>query len=223
MTTEPAPVDRYAELKAFVAEWHRAIEPGDGNSEAEIVEAEARLGFRLPEALRELYALLGKYDDIVSAHNRLVYLKDLYVEDDWLIVWEENQCVSLFAIKVDDLNVPNPLVWVLTDGEICPQDTPFPVTQAALLMVAYETLLAGRFCGLGEVDNIQERDALRRQAVPSPYPILTGHEIFHLDTHLVCFAGGNAVWLATKNAADLETAVEKWQQINWSYTSLEDE
>ncbi|MBC8137281.1 MAG: SMI1/KNR4 family protein [Fibrella sp.] len=221
--TETQTVDRYADLKAFIAEWHRPIEPGDGNTEGEIAEAEARLRFRLPEALRELYALIGKRDDITSEHNRLLRLKDLTIAGSWMIIWEENQNVYVCAIKGSNIALPNPLAWVLTDGEVFPQDKPAPITQTALLMVAYETFLAGRFCGLGEVENEQELNALRRQAVSSPHPVLMQHEIFHLDTCLVCFAGKNAVWLAAKNAVDFDAAIEKWQQIKWSYTSLEDE
>lgn len=67
--TEHESPDLYSDLKAFIAEWHRPIEPGDGNSEAEIVEAESRLGFRLPEAVRELYALIGNAEDITRGHN----------------------------------------------------------------------------------------------------------------------------------------------------------
>ena len=56
---EPTNEDRFAELKAFIAEWFRPLEPGDGCTEDEIIAAETRLGFRLPTPLREWYLMAG--------------------------------------------------------------------------------------------------------------------------------------------------------------------
>ena len=144
---EPRLIDRYADLRAFVAEWHRPLEPGDGNTEAEIVATEARLGFRLPEALRDLYMLVGKRDDITREYNRLVRLADLDVENGWLVVWEENQCVSLMAVSDSELHDPNPMVYMIlnpvADGKDiheCTNVSPF-----ALEMIAYETVIAGEW------------------------------------------------------------------------------
>ena len=221
--TNPQAVDRYADLKAFVAEWHRPLAPGDGYTEAEIAEAEARLGFRLPEALRELYALLGKREDITSGHNRLVYLQDLNVEDDWLVVWEENQCVSLFAIKTTDFALAEPLVWILTDGETSLQDKPFSVVQTALVMVAYETLLVGINSGVGNSKSKADIDDLKSLAIPTSHPVLTQYGILKLNELLLDFVGDNEVWIAARNRTELIQAIENYKNIEWSYTSLDDE
>jgi hypothetical protein len=90
--TDAPPVDRYAILEAFVAEWYRPIQPEDGYTEAEIVEAEGQLGFRLPEALREFYGLIGRNDELTGRQNYLASLDEdgiypIAFEDGFLLFW----------------------------------------------------------------------------------------------------------------------------------------
>ena len=107
--------DYWAEVKRFIAEWHRPLEAGDGYTEVQIQEAEARLGMRLPEALRELYLLLGKRDDIVRIYNRLLNLEKLKIVQGHLVFWTENQGVSDWCIKLENISLPNPFVscWMI--------------------------------------------------------------------------------------------------------------
>ncbi|MGF1428294.1 hypothetical protein [Kitasatospora sp. LaBMicrA B282] len=59
-------------LRSFAADWTgRPLRPADGLSEAELAAREALLGFRLPAALREGYALLGHRADLAAVHADL--------------------------------------------------------------------------------------------------------------------------------------------------------
>jgi hypothetical protein len=51
---------RWKRTADLIAEWQRPLREGDGLPLADIEAAERRLGFRLPEALREWYLLAGR-------------------------------------------------------------------------------------------------------------------------------------------------------------------
>ena len=81
----------------LVAKLLRPIEPGDGCSEQEIAEAEQRLGISLPQVLREYYLLGGQRADINQSFERLIPLSALYIKEDVLVFFEENQGVCLWG------------------------------------------------------------------------------------------------------------------------------
>ncbi len=63
--------DRWRLVDEFVEVWHRPLAPGDGYAEAELQAAEHRLGFGLPAAVREWYALAGRRADVWSVQDHL--------------------------------------------------------------------------------------------------------------------------------------------------------
>lgn len=230
--------DRYADLKAFVADWYRPIETKDGYTAEEIVEAERKIGFSLPISLRDLYQLIGKWDRITRLHNRLHRPAELYVEDGYLIVWSENQGVTNQGIPIENLSESDPKIVWLVDGEPIwctgneivwreegegiselPQDT---LSETALLMVALETLLIGKFSSVG----IGEEPEAVRQCVssmrPIPYPVLMRHRIFGLDDVLACEAGKNEIWVAARSENGLRAIIKKYGEIEWSTPWAED-
>ncbi len=223
-------MDRYADLKSFVAEWHRPIGPGDGNTESEIVEAEARLGFRLPEVLRELYALIGNAEDITRGHNRLVYLRDLIVEDKWLVVWEENQCVTVMAIQMDDLTGEDPPVYTL-NGDLSRtgwEPEYLPLTECALDMLAYEVLMASEWLAVdvmleGASETLDAKPFFRTKAKPTPYGVLNDSDYFYLDEVLLYSPGSIEEQIVAKTRDDLLAVMARYEGMCWSYTSLDDE
>jgi hypothetical protein len=102
--------DYWAEVKKFIAEWHRPLELGDGYSEEEIQEAEARLGIRFPEALRGWYRWAGKWYADMQEQDRQVPLSDLVWEEDVLVFHVENQYVCEWAIRREAFDQSNPPV-----------------------------------------------------------------------------------------------------------------
>jgi hypothetical protein len=77
--------------------------------------AEARLGFRLPEPLRDYYLSVGRHA-INRAHNRLWPPDALEVSQGRLVFMEENQCVVFWGVRSRSLAV-DPRVFQTTDLE----------------------------------------------------------------------------------------------------------
>lgn len=82
----------------------------DGCSADTIVDCEERLGSRLPEALRDYYAKVGKHP-INRAHNRLVDLSELNFLGNYLAFLEENQNIALWGVPRTGLDEVDPIVW----------------------------------------------------------------------------------------------------------------
>jgi hypothetical protein len=99
--------DRWEDVKRFIGEWHRPLQEGDGYSEEEVQEAEARLGVRFPEALRELYMLLGKRKDMTNSYNCLTKLEDLELIQGHLPFWNSHQDVTSWLITSENFGQAN--------------------------------------------------------------------------------------------------------------------
>ena len=83
-----------------------------GFSEAEILELEKDLEITLPIKLKEYYLELGKEENLNYAYNRLLKPEEVaFSEDDFLVIYEENQNVAIWGIKNDDLKLDNPPVY----------------------------------------------------------------------------------------------------------------
>ena len=186
MPTEPDPqaVDRYADLKTFVAEWHRPIEPGDGYTEAEITDAEARLGFRLPEALRELYALVGKMRELFYETNEIVLLKSLnwsdgvnylarddenasgfispyestkYITSEiGLVFWRQDLFGAFieYAIRSEDKDYGD-YCWFVLENNGWSTELKLSIEDAILLNIAVCVVTQGRFSATGSDRSVE--------------------------------------------------------------------
>ena len=103
-------------LTDFVAHWApRPLQPGDGYTEAELAAAEARLGLTIPAALRELYRLLGRRDDLTSNEHPLAVPDELSVVEGALVFRTENQGCCVWGVRVDDLDQEDPATVVRAD------------------------------------------------------------------------------------------------------------
>jgi len=72
--------------------------------------AETKLGIKLPSLLREFYLHTAKREDINYAVEVLVSVDRLYFKDDYLVFYEENQCVCFWGISRDNLGDKDPTV-----------------------------------------------------------------------------------------------------------------
>ncbi|MFE8950033.1 SMI1/KNR4 family protein [Streptomyces sp. NPDC007856] len=87
----------------------------DGCAEDELAAAEADLGFELPAALREGFALFGRRDDLTRRQDPLVPPSGLYVDDALngvLVFRRENQDCAYWGIPLDQIEQPDPPVVV---------------------------------------------------------------------------------------------------------------
>ena len=84
--------------------------PAVGLSEDAIASAEAALGFRLPEPLRDLYATMGNDPRLLDADNHIPALAELELRDGHLVICRENQGGARWALEEASLDQPNPRV-----------------------------------------------------------------------------------------------------------------
>ncbi|MCI0462318.1 MAG: TIGR02996 domain-containing protein [Gemmataceae bacterium] len=105
-------VERWRLVEEFIGTWYRPLQPGDGATEEELQEWEKRLGFRLPAALREWHALAGKRKEVWSAHDRLVPLEDLRLDEGaGLVIYTEKEYGELWGVRNRDLELEDPPVY----------------------------------------------------------------------------------------------------------------
>ncbi|MFJ6783021.1 SMI1/KNR4 family protein [Streptomyces yangpuensis] len=104
-------------IEGFAARWAGPLESGDGRPEEELVAAEARLGVRLPAALREAYRLFGRRGDLTSNHDVLLAPAELYVDaaGEALVFRHENQGAASWGVLLDALADDDPAVLVRPD------------------------------------------------------------------------------------------------------------
>ncbi|MGW2281075.1 SMI1/KNR4 family protein [Streptomyces sp. NPDC001770] len=91
------------------------LRPADGLAEGELASVEAELGFELPAALREGYALIGRRPDMTRQQDPLLPATGLYVDDAMggvLVFRQENQGCAHWAIPLAEIERDDPPVVV---------------------------------------------------------------------------------------------------------------
>ncbi|MFD7732701.1 SMI1/KNR4 family protein [Kitasatospora phosalacinea] len=140
-----------ADLAAF---WNAPLRPGDGRTDAELDAAEARLGLRLPAALREAHLLLGNRPDLTSNHDTLLPPAELYVDQDCLVHRVENQGCAYWGIPLAALGQDDPPTVAWPDAAD-PETTPWTARLSVdcLAVVLTEPLLdQDAYTDAGDVD-----------------------------------------------------------------------
>ena len=89
----------------------RKLTTQDAVLEDEIRRVEERLRSALPLALREYYLVLGRFDQLNTAHNRLLKPEELELQGGMLRFMDENQCVCTWALRREDLGTEDPEVY----------------------------------------------------------------------------------------------------------------
>lgn len=135
-------LERWRLVEEFIDVWYRPLQAADGFSEAELAAAEKKLGFRLPAALREWYALAGKRDDVWSKQDDSEFPPYLRRdgENEALIIRVENQGCELWGIRSRDLGQEDPpVVEIFEDVQASPTISAF-----ACQVLLYEAKFAGK-------------------------------------------------------------------------------
>jgi hypothetical protein len=103
-------------VRWFAGEWTgRPLQPEDGCAMDELIAAECGLGFEIPAALREGYALFGRREDLTRQQDPLVAPAGLYVDDALggvLVFRRENQDCASWAIPLAQIEQDDPPVVV---------------------------------------------------------------------------------------------------------------
>ncbi len=86
---------RWRLMGSLIRTWMRPLTEADAITPEELDQAEARLGTRLPKALREWYALAGNAKDIWCWQDHLCSAKALHIRDEVLVFCFENQTITI--------------------------------------------------------------------------------------------------------------------------------
>jgi hypothetical protein len=135
-------------IRRFAAACTSPLTESDGFDDDELDAAETRLGFPLPAALRELYKLVGRRDELTREQDDLLMPEYLRVEDDEVLVFRiENQSVAYWGVAVAALAEPDPPVVFRLNSRPTPELVwqPFMdrVSLAAVEMVLSEWMWSG--------------------------------------------------------------------------------
>lgn len=159
-------------IRLFAARFARPIVAGDGCAEEELRAAEARLGFPLPTALRELYALIGKRLDLTRGQDQLLAPHLVNVDDTGqaLVFRWECQYVAEWGVPLSALSRPDPPVFSRYVGE--PVWHPYldRLSLASVEMVLSEWLITGGGFGANRDLDDETLASLEKQFRRLPLP-----------------------------------------------------
>jgi hypothetical protein len=101
VTAQSEPADEASSLRTFCTRYlGRAWTPADGRPLSAVAETEQRLGVPLPPGLAAFHRDLGACEELLDAHNSILRLEELVVEDGRLFIAEEEQNVVSWAVPL---------------------------------------------------------------------------------------------------------------------------
>jgi hypothetical protein len=131
-------------MQEFIENWYGAVKPGDGYSQKEVDDAEARLGFRLPAALREWYQLAGRRFDVWCRTLGMYFFepKALGVEFDGIFVFrmDDFEGYVSWGIRVSDLGKDDPSIWGINAPDLGYSPSVFECTPTTTLFAIQSML-----------------------------------------------------------------------------------
>jgi hypothetical protein len=204
----------------FVERFRAIVEPlfgrpftaADGIPEAELDAIAGRYGYELPEVLQDFYAVVGRFEPVLAAHNRFYQPGGLSRLDGKLVFCEENQVVVLWGYDEDQGWRTDPPVYQGVNNDEVEWYTEADRLSDFLAGMIYWQALNG---GLPEVEFRSRAGESVRQAAAA-WPLVWQDE----DTQL--FSRGSVVFSLTARdggievqAAGLSEAVlaELWQTL----------
>src|SRR5262249_44715250 len=162
-------VERWRLVEEFIDTWYRPLRASDGVSEATLRSAERRLGFKLPVAVREWYALAGNRENVRRKENHLLNIAKLGMEEDFnaLVIYCEIQGNEYWGVRRRDLDLDDPPIYqFLEPARISPTTTAFAI-QALLHEAANSANIVAVNSQGNHADILQE---VRRKFVRSDLP-----------------------------------------------------
>ncbi len=160
-------------IKGYAAAWSTPLTPADGYRPSELADVEARLGIRLPMAVREAYQLFGRRADLTRTQDLLLEPSQLRFDDtgELLVFRVENQWVCEWGVRVGDVDPIDPPVMFgvhdLTDAGWRPFLDRFSL--ACVEMVLSESMLCNDVSASRELDD-DAVGTLERRFDRLPFP-----------------------------------------------------
>jgi hypothetical protein len=156
---------------------------GHGYPARAVEAAETRLGFRLPDPLRDYYLSVGRHK-INCAHNRLWPPDALEVWRGRLVFMEENQCVVFWGVRSRSL-ATDPVVFQTTDLEDGDWVAESACSQFLLGMLCWQAI-GGGVPHIGYSDPLGQAAARRLTRGWSPAGHMAGLSAFVRDGRVAC-------------------------------------
>lgn len=172
---------------------NRALAKRDGFSKVLIEKTEKRLGFALPQVLRDFYLILCNNERFSQSFSRFIWPADLELVHEKLIFLEENQGVCFWAIDLKEFNNHNFTVYQTpTDGEFFSEHVDL---KEFIRINLYYQLAQGGYahCGTIDVENEPKlAPVLQLLATDKAWQKVVSHN------HLVIYCNKNQlIWYLT--------------------------
>lgn len=107
-------MQNFVKIRELIQVWDNSF----GFSTSEITQTEKKLGVGFPEVLFSYYEQLGNHPINFQQDSLLLPFREgipdykkMYIEDNYLIFYRENQSTRLWGIKSIELNMTNPPVY----------------------------------------------------------------------------------------------------------------
>lgn len=127
--------------KQIINGWWKPLNE-DGVSDAELEVAEARLGIRLPEAVREWYLMAGKRTDLINVQDHILSPNVLRIEEgSFLVFCLENQNVVQYGISLSTISLADPPVLVTAGNFATDAKEAGSFSRIILNMLAWATMM----------------------------------------------------------------------------------
>ena len=213
----------FDEIRKLFDIWDNSL----GIPNREILECENRLGAKLPKVLKHYYLQFGNNKQINQTQDHLVLPAELEVyEDDFVIIYNENQVVWQAGIKFSNFDQDNPSVYLSYDQE--KWDFVIGNLFNFLTAEAYLQALFALPFNANKSDISEEKENyIRQNWKESEFKsYLWGTDFFQNSNDEILAV------MKSENRADVFIAAksgERFHQINeklgidWDYNSLEDE
>lgn len=205
-----------------------------GFSQTEILDLEKKLEVKLPVKLKEYYLELGKEENLNYSYNRLLKPDGEigFSEDNYLVIYEENQVVAFWGIKKEDLKQDNPPVYgnydtiEKSDWEIESQT----IEDFFLWMAVYNGTLGGlQYNGnfFGEIDpetvkQIEERWMLVPEISRDNQKVFTDNYYEMISLSFDQENNCTGAFIGTNDQERFDAILENLD-IDWSYLSYDDD
>jgi hypothetical protein len=219
--------DQEYNYKNYIDLVYPRVMANDGISDNTILLAEQRLGLKIPKALRSFYALVGNRKDITESYNRLLAVDKISVKDDILVFLEENQAVVIWGIRVNDLSLDDPAVFVAENNPKRIWKSTGDKLFIFLGSMLYWQAVNGGLSYIGVASRIGRniKPQLKQWTKIKIGSYFHDMEMFALSGKVVCVVEENDSFdlYAGGRSRDDFVAVDQLIGIKWDYSTLYDE
>ena len=189
-------------LETLISYWYRPLQSNDGYTENDIVNASNRLSINIPIALQEWYLQCGKLEDVWSSQDLFLSPDKLFLEDECLIFYVENQNVVRWGVPVSELELEDPKVVLITSDN---HDNIFVqaknVSNFAIYMFEYALQFNDNNFWINGFANDKVLSIIENKFRKYDFPDnwWTGTKIYGDKDIIVCVDMSNCVQVSTKN------------------------